>query len=116
MFIRSICEENFDLFVHAVDTTLLWAFALDHSKYASWMSVFIWNLESLYGKDVYNEFCKGHFTVKKSIRAFSSIGEDHAHEQNIKIIKGDGGAICLFDHLEALLESAVCGPASADMS
>ena len=49
-----------------------------------------------------------------SNRAFSSIGEDHAHEQNSKIIKRDGGAIGIFDHEKVLLEWAVCGPAIAD--
>ena len=62
------------------------------------MSAFICDLNSLYGKDVYNEFCKGHFTVKKTNCAFFCIGKDHAHEQNNKIIKGDGGAIGIFDH------------------
>ena len=52
---------------------------LDLTNYARWMSVFIFDLKSLYEKDVYNELCNGHFTVKKSNRAFSSIGEDHAH-------------------------------------
>ena len=79
LFIRSICEENFDLFGCTVDTMLSWAFALDLTNYARWMSVFIFDLKSLYEKDVYNELCNGHFTVKKSNRAFSSIGEDHAH-------------------------------------
>ena len=115
LFIQSICEETFDLFNCTVDTMLSWAFALDHINYARWMSVFICNLKSLYGKDVYNEFCKGHTSVKKSNRAFSSIGEDHAHEQNNKIIKGDGGVIGIFDHDKALLEWAVCGPAVAYM-
>ena len=75
---------------------LSWAFALDHINYARWISVFIWDLKSLYGIEVYNEFCKGHFTVKKSNCAFSSIGEDHAHEQN------NGGAIGILDHEEAV--------------
>ena len=50
------------------------------------MSLFICDLKSWYGKDVYNEFCKGHFTIKKSKYAFFRIGEDHAHLQNNKII------------------------------
>ena len=73
LFICSI-RENFALFVCTIDTMLSWTFALDHNNYARWMPVFIYDLKSLYGKYVYNEFCKGHFTVKKSNRAFSSIG------------------------------------------
>ena len=86
------------------------AFALDHINCARWVSVFIGDVKSFYAKDVYNEFCKGHITVKKTNRSFSSIGE-----QNNKIIKGDSGAIVIFDHEEALLEWEVCGPAVADM-
>ena len=77
------------------------------------MPVFIWDLKSLFGKDVNNE--KGYFNVKMSIRAFSSTDEDHSHEQNNKITKGDGGARCIFGHEEALLEWTVCGPVIADM-
>ena len=104
LFIRSIRKENFDLFVHTVDIMLSWAFPLDHINYAHWMSVFICDLKSLYGKDAYNEFCKGHITVEKSNRAFYGIGEDHSHERNNKIIKADGGAIGIFDQKEPLLE------------
>ena len=104
LFIRSIRKENFDLFVHTVDIMLSWASPLDHINYVYWMSVFICDLKSLYGKDAYNEFCKGHITVEKSNRAFYGIGEDHSHERNNKIIKADGGAIGIFDHKEALLE------------
>ena len=84
-------------------------------NYARWISVFIFDLRSLYSEDMYNEFWKGHFTVKKSNFAFSTIGEDHAHEKTNKIIKGDGGVIGIFDNEEAVLEWAVCGPVSANM-
>ena len=64
------------------------------------------------------KMCKMNFArlilLLKSNPAFYSIGEDHAHEQNNKVIKGDGGAIGIFDHEEALLEWAVCGPEIAD--
>ena len=115
LFIQSLYKENFDLFVCMVDTMLSWAFALYYINHACWMSVFICNLKSLYGKDVYNEFCKGHISVKKSNREFSSIGEDYTHEQNNKIIKGDGDVIGIFDHEKVLREWAVCGPGVAYM-
>ncbi len=43
--------------------------------------------------DVYAEFVKGNFTVKKLKRAFSAIVIDQAHEQNNASVKGDGGAV-----------------------
>ena len=45
--------------------------------------------------DVAAEFKKGNFVVKKTQHAFSEISLDHAHEQNNKLVKGDGGAIGL---------------------
>lgn len=57
-------------------------------------------MESL-GKEIPSlatEFRKGHFVVQKSYRAFSSIPIDQAHEQNNKVVKGDGGAIGLTEN------------------
>ena len=43
-----------------------------------------------------------HFTVHKSNHAFSAIALDQAHEQNNAIVKGDGGAVGLFQNEDAL--------------
>lgn len=59
---------------------------------------------------VATEFGKGHFVVQKSHRAFSSIPTDQAHEQNNRIVKGDGGAIGLTENSCQLLRWMVCGP------
>ena len=40
--------------------------------------------------NVYAEFIKGKFVVKKSVHALSL---DQAHEQSNALVKGDGGAI-----------------------
>ena len=64
---------------------------------------------------VFSEFRKGHFTVNKTNRSSSSIRLDHAHKQNNKIIKGDGGAVGLFDNEDALMEWATCSPIIAAM-
>lgn len=69
-------------------------------------------MESL-GKEIPSlatEFRKGHFVVQKSYRAFSSIPIDQAHEQNNKVVKGDGGAIGLTENACQLLRWMVCGP------
>ena len=41
--------------------------------------------------EVFRHFNEGHLVVAKYKRAFSSLGIDHAHEQNNKCVKGDGG-------------------------
>ena len=43
--------------------------------------------------DLYWEFVKGKFTVNKTMRKLSAMGEDQAHEQHNKIIKEDGGGV-----------------------
>ena len=50
------------------------------------------------------------FVVRKTIRAFSSIALDHAHEQVNAIIKGEGGAVGLTENPAALRRWMVAGP------
>ena len=45
--------------------------------------------------EIYAEFDKGNFTVRKTDSKFFNIAIDQAHEQNNAIVKGDGGAIGL---------------------
>ena len=56
------------------------------------------------------EFKNGHFAVHKTEKMFSAIAIDQAHEQNNKIIKGDGGAIGLTEDPSALRRWMVAGP------
>ena len=56
------------------------------------------------------EFKKGHFAVHKTERMFSAIAIDQAHEQNNKVIKGDGGAVGLTEDASALRRWMVSGP------
>ena len=58
---------------------------------------------------VAHEFENGHFVVKKSVRAFSEIPLDHAHEHNSKSVKGDGGAISLTENSAEMLRWVVSG-------
>lgn len=89
-----------------------WFFALNSTNYARWLPVHIRDMESLDKEipSVATEFRKGHFVVQKSHRAFSSIPIDQAHEQNNKVVKGDGGAIGLTENSCQLLRWMVCGP------
>ena len=60
--------------------------------------------------DLYTEFLKSKFVVKKSKRAFSAIAIDQAHDQNNASVKGYGGAVSLTENPAALCCSIVCGP------
>ena len=115
-FICSVREGNFNLFIRTLQNLLPYVFALDQTHYSRWLLIFIQDLQQLEEKDaVFSEFRKGHFTVNKTNCAFSSIEPDHAHKQNNKIIKRDGGAVGLFDNEDALMEWATCGPIKAAM-
>ena len=50
---------------------------------------------------------------KKTQHAFSAIAIDHAHEQNNKLLKGEGGVIGLTENASQLLRWMVCGPEMA---
>ena len=112
LFVASIREANFDIFRQCLEEIVIWMFSLDHFNYARWLPVFICDLKKLVAEkgDLCEKFNKGCFTVKKSKRRFSIIGFDHAHEQNNKTVKTEGGAIGILDSPGALLKWAVAGP------
>ena len=115
IFIRSIREGNFQLYVQALAKIIPWFFALDHTHYARWTPVHLHDMISLEQShpSIYAEFVKGKFVVKKSKRSFSAIAIDQAHEQNNTIVKGDGGAIGLTENSVALHRWMVAGPEMA---
>lgn len=94
-FVRSERTANFDLYVETLTLFLPWFFALDMTNYARWASVHVRDLANLPEKhpDLYYEFQRGRFVARKSIRPFSAIALDQAHEQVNARLKGDGG-IC----------------------
>jgi hypothetical protein len=116
-FVRSMRESNFLLFVQTLKDICPWLFSLDMTHYARWLPIFVKTLEELPIRHpkVYDDFLKGHFTSKKSNSAFSAISDDHLHEQINKVVKGDGGAVGIFDNGTALLKWMVGGPEIARM-
>ena len=58
---------------------------------------------------MYSEFKSGKVVVHNSVRRFSGIPIDQAHEQNNKLVKGDGGSIGITDS-ESALNRWMSGP------
>ena len=85
---------------------------LNHTNYACWLPVHIRDIILLEESHpaVFAEFMSGNFIMQKTQCNFSSIPIDHAHEQNNKCVKGDGGAICLTENTSELLQWMVSGP------
>ena len=112
IYLRSLREANFSMYLDALTELVPWFFALDHTNYARWIPVHLRDVAELANKhpDGFTEFSNGHFTVQKTKRMFSAIPLDQAHEQNNAYVKGDGGAIGLTDNATALRRWMVAGP------
>ena len=117
LFVQNTRSGNFEMFVGVLDQFAPWLFALDHTNYARWLPVFIRSLETLPQQhpNVDEQFLKGRFTTQKEKRKFSRSFDDHAHEQNNKIVKGTGGAIGIFDSPIALAKWMIAGHEIARM-
>ena len=94
---------------------LPWFFAINHSNYACWLPVHLRDMRSLdqMAPHVASEFKKGLFTVNKTLKHFSSIAIDQAHEQNSAMVKGEGGAVGLTVNPNALRRWMQLGPEMA---
>lgn len=93
LFVRSLREANFDLFLSSLEKLCPLFFALDHVHYARWVPVFIHDLKLLKTKDpeLFNLFQRGYFVVKKTGTKYSKMGFDQALEQCNKDIKSSSG-------------------------
>ncbi len=108
MFIRAHRERKIELMVTTLRKLVPLFFALDHQNYARW--IFIRDLEVL-PDSIQVEFEKGHWTITRSNRRFSSLPIDQAHEQANTRVKGVGGIIGLTENPDMLERWIVTGPA-----
>ena len=112
IFVRSLREGNFQMYLASLSAIVPWFFALDHTHYCRWLPVHIRDMSTLEARlpDVAEQFSQRKFVVCKSSRPFSAISIDHAHEQNNAIVKGIGGATDLMLNPKAMLRWTVAGP------
>ena len=85
---------------------------LNHTNYARWLPVHLHDICLLDQKvpHVASEFKKGLFTVNKTLKGFSSIAIDQAHEQNNAMVKAEGRAVGLMENANALCRWMLSGP------
>ena len=90
-------------------------FVLDHTNYSRWLPIYLKSLKELHliHLTIFEEFQKGFFTVSKTNRL--CISDDHAHEQNNKLIKSDGGVVGILDSPKALLKWMISDPVTASV-
>ena len=112
VFIRSIREGNFDMYVESLAEIVTWFFALDHTHYSRWLSVHIRDMMMLSEKQpgVLAEFKAGKFVIYKTSNKFFAMAICQCHEQNNALVKGSRGAIGLTGNPGALRRWAVAGP------
>ena len=118
LFIRSIREGNFQLYMESLAAIIPWMFALNHTHYSRWLSVHIRDMVALKEMHpaIYTEFCAGKFSINKTGNKFSAMALDQCHEQNNATVKeSGGGAIELLTNPSALRRWMVAGPEIARM-
>ena len=97
IFVRSIRDGNFLLFISSLKQVAKWYYACDLYHYACWVTVHLFDLVNLPSTSPYLNKCfsDGYFAFQKSNRKFSLMGIDQTHEQNNLVIKSVGGATSL---------------------
>ena len=108
IFIRSLREGKFQLYVETLEALVPWFHSLDHTNHARWLPVHIRDMKSL-PPAVKNDLQKYWVVVKKK-KPFPYIPIDQAHEQNNAIVKGSGGAVGLTESPTAFQRWMVSGP------
>jgi len=100
LYIRSICEENFQLYIEALSKIFPWMFALNNVHYSGWLPIHIRDMISLTNKhsEILEEFHAGKFVIHKTISKFSAMEIDQCHEQNNATVEESGGAVLIPVH------------------
>ena len=84
MYVRSLREGNFSLYLSAISTSAPLFFELNHTHYTRWLSIIIRDMTTLKKRlpEVARQLDQGGFIVHKIKRPLSALAIDHAHEQN----------------------------------
>ena len=112
LYVRSLREGNFKLYLETLTKIVPWMFALDRTHYSRWLPVHIRDMTLLSENHpkIYDEFCARKFVVHKTSNKFSAMAIDQCHEQNNAVIKDSGGAVGLMTNPGALKRWMVAGP------
>eukprot|EP00733_Pompholyxophrys_punicea_P000080 Pompholyxophrys_punicea_v1_NODE_10_length_6905_cov_7.951686.p2 type:complete len:342 gc:universal NODE_10_length_6905_cov_7.951686:5288-4263(-) len=109
LFIRSLRQGNFNLYVLMLERLSFLFFALDKPNYSRWVPIHLDDIKNL-PESIQKEFLSGNFVVNKTGRKFSNMAIDQTHEQENAVFKGAGGAIGLTENPSALSRWLLSGP------
>ena len=95
VFIQSLREGKYPLYIASLRKLIRWYFALDHYNYGRWLSVHIYDLLTLpqYWPQLHKFFMDGYFIFQKTDRQFSLMVLHQIHEQNNAVMEAMGGGI-----------------------
>lgn len=101
LLVRSFREDNMKLMLKCMEKAVPLCFALGHTNYARWMSVYIQDLKALKHRDadLFEEISE-NMSVRTSNAKFSRMARDQKHEHNNKWIKSQSGYISLVNKEE----------------
>ena len=101
LYVRSLRESNYKLFVFAMKNLMKWIFSFDHYNYAWWATVHLFDLMTHETcPDVYVQLLKWDFSFQKTNRKFSKMASDQEHKPNNEKIKGVSGATNLVNRAD----------------
>ena len=103
IFVRSIREANFSLYVSSLKQVVKWYYACDYNHYARWVTVHLYDLVITTSPYLYKYFTDGYFAFQKSNKKFLFMWIDQAHEQNNAVIKSMGGATSVLGTMGAVV-------------
>ena len=103
MFIRSLRESLWDLLVASLHEFIKYFFAHDQINYARLSPIYIASMLLLKQPDPStSEYLEENFSVNNTGIPFTSIGSDHALEQNNSMMKTIGGIVDLTQNQSSL--------------
>ena len=97
LYVGSLHEGNFQLYLESFTKIVPLKFALDHTHFSRWLPVHIRDM-TLLSEDhpkICDEFCAGKFVVHKTSDKLSAMIIDQYHKLNNALIKESGGAVGL---------------------
>ena len=99
IYMRSIREGNFELYLASLYRMLPWFFALYRYNYARCATIYWFDMELLKHRcpNEYKEFAVRNFSFLKTNKQISRMALDQLHEQNNKYIKSVSGATSLIN-------------------
>ena len=89
VFIQSLREGKYPLYIASLRKLIRWYFALDQYNYGRWLSVHIYDLLALpqHWPQLHKFFMDGYFTFQKTDCQFSLMVLDQIHEQNNAVME-----------------------------